>query len=167
MNNIYYYTDSYKSSLVLSFSFFPFHFLAIAFFLSFSFFSSCLFPLPFHFTARTSSLRSTNGNNLREGYNYLKTMSHSLLSLVWKIHDFSVHTADQLRQNCLAQNSSEGTRSCLFQPKKKKKIITYYSLWSQNNRFLRDVQAAVHLSKNQWAWWLPNPAGFSRTAQKL
>lgn len=116
------------SSLVLSFPFFfpfafPFPFPCHCFlFLLFFFF----FPLPFHFIKCTSSLRNTNGNNLREGYNYLKTMSHSPLSSVWKMHDFSICTAGRLRRNCLAQDSSENIHSCLFHPPKK----DYYLLFT-------------------------------------
>lgn len=121
MNYMYCCTDSYKSSLDLSFlfpfSFFPFHFLAIAGFFSFSFFSFSLFPLPFHFPECTSGLRRINGNNLREGYNYLKNVSHFLLCTVWKKHVFSICTADQLRQNCLVEDSTESIRSHLLQPK--------------------------------------------------
>lgn len=152
-------------------SFFPFLFSLSIFLrlLSFSPFLSFppLFSLPFYFTKCISSLRSTNGNNLKEGYNYLKTVSHSLLCSVWKIHVFSICTADQLRQNCLVQDSSEGIHFLLFQPKKSLLLLIIQSVWSQSNRFLRDVQAAVHLSKNPWAWWLPNLTGLSRTAQKL
>lgn len=130
------------------------------------FFLFLLSPLPFHFAEYTSGLRSTNGNNLREGYNYLKNVSHSLLCSVWKMHVFSVCTADQLRQNCLVQDSTESIRSHLLQPKKCLLLIIH-SIWFQSNRFLRDTQAAVHLSENPWAQQLPNPAGLPRTAWKL
>lgn len=122
MNYMYYCINSKKSSLSLPFSFlfpFPFFpFLANAFFFSLSFCPSSLLPLSFHFVECTSGLRSINGHNSREGYNYLKATSHSLLCSVWKMHVFFIHTSDQLRQNSLVLDSSEGIHSRLCQPKK-------------------------------------------------
>lgn len=172
MNYIYYCTDSYKSSLVLSFLF-PFSF-SLSIFLPLLSFSPFLSFPPLSFLFPFILL------NVLQVWEAAMEVVWENTTTVWKpshILYFAQFEKFMFSPSVLQINWDRVVwyrilvravvLACFSQ---KKIIITDYlphSVRLQSNRFLRDVQAAVHLSENPWAWWLPKPSGLSRTAQKL